>query len=222
MIHKIFWLWLPVAFFCVQIVLEVVLPHDVLSALHSESGPHELVQFIVILFAAILAGIILMMPQIRADKFLMGWVGIAFLASIYIAGEEMSWGQHIWNWSTPEYWHDINDQGETNLHNTSSWLDQKPRLVLTLGVIIGGLAIPLLRRFKPSALPERFQNIYPRSTMIPIAVSVVLLIILDEVDDAMKDVTLFERISEVEEIYLFYFVLLYLWDLRKALLAKSV
>src|SRR5262245_46267091 len=40
---------------------------------------------------------------------------------------------------------DINDQGETNFHNSSSWLDQKPRAVLLLGMIRGTIVHPLVK-----------------------------------------------------------------------------
>ncbi len=43
---------------------------------------------------------------------------IGALGSLYIAGEEMSWGQHFFHWNTPEYWAEVNRQQETNLHNT--------------------------------------------------------------------------------------------------------
>lgn len=44
-------------------------------------------------------------------------------------GEELSWGQWIFHWQTPDLWRQINVQGETNIHNlvmfnnnkTGSW-----------------------------------------------------------------------------------------------------
>lgn len=33
------------------------------------------------------------------------------------AGEEISWGQRIFGWGTPEGWSEMNAQAETNLHN---------------------------------------------------------------------------------------------------------
>ncbi|PWJ44973.1 hypothetical protein [Sediminitomix flava] len=36
---------------------------------------------------------------------------------LFIAGEEMSWGQRIWNVETNEFFQQYNLQGETNLHN---------------------------------------------------------------------------------------------------------
>lgn len=217
-LSKFWWFWIPLFLVIIQALLEMLLPQDVLASLLSEQGPHELLQFIIIAAAFFLALRLLMLFNVKENPFLGIWVGIAALASLYVAGEELSWGQHVMQWSTPEYWHALNDQGETNFHNTSSWLDQKPRLVLEIGVIVGGLIIPLLLRFKPKLLPERFAIIYPAATLSFIAMIVLGLTVLDKVDEALQGVQLMERASEVEEIFLFYFVLLYLFDLRGRIL----
>jgi len=39
------------------------------------------------------------------------------LACFYVTMEEISWGQRIFGWSSPEFFKDRNIQGETNLHN---------------------------------------------------------------------------------------------------------
>lgn len=54
-------------------------------------------------------------------------VGLTFLllggVSLGIAMEEMSWGQTIFNWGTPELFHAFNAQHETNLHNLAPFND---------------------------------------------------------------------------------------------------
>ena len=54
-------------------------------------------------------------------------VGVAFLLlgilSLGIAMEEMSWGQTIFNWGTPEIFNETNVQHETNLHNLAPFND---------------------------------------------------------------------------------------------------
>lgn len=67
------------------------------------------------------------------------WILLVTLGALYMAGEEISWGQWIFMWDTPEVFMEINDQHETNLHNTSSWMDQKPRLLLELWAIFGAI-----------------------------------------------------------------------------------
>ncbi len=71
------------------------------------------------------------------------WVLAWSLAAIYFAGEETSWGQWYFHWDTPELVTRFNDQGETNLHNMSSWLDQKPRALVELFIFVSGFLAPL-------------------------------------------------------------------------------
>lgn len=212
------WLWLviPILGVFAQIGIETFVAKEHLAALHSEFGPHEALQFFIILTATLLALFLLFKSQIRGTPFLFAWVGIAFICGVYVSGEELSWGQHIFEWGTPEYWENLNDQGETNFHNTSSWLDQKPRLLLEIGVLIGGIIIPTLQYFKVK-LPEKFDLIYPDPKVFVTSIIALFINIVDKIDDATKDVDLMARPSEVEEVYLFYFVLLYLIYFRKRL-----
>ena len=76
------------------------------------------------------------------------WMVLVTLGCVYFAGEDLSWGQHIIGWDTPEEIKAINDQQETNIHNISSWFDQKPRLLLELWIIIGGIFIAGWRKWK--------------------------------------------------------------------------
>lgn len=213
-LHKLWWLYIPLIALAVQIALEMTLSVPALARLHTEGGPHEILQFLLISAACLVAVRALFDPAVRADKWIAAWFVLAALCSFYVAGEEISWGQHILRWNTPEYWAVINDQNETNLHNTSAWLDQKPRIMLEIGVIAGGVLIPLLQKFRPSWLPARFAAVYPPAVLGVTAGIVLALKIADTVADSAH-VRLFERVSEVQELYLFYFVLLYLAALRR-------
>ncbi len=46
--------------------------------------------------------------------------GLVTLAAWFLTGEEISWGQRIFGWDTPEALDEINRQGETTLHNIHS------------------------------------------------------------------------------------------------------
>lgn len=213
---RIWWLWIPLAFMGVQILLEAFLPQEALAILHSENGPHELLQFLVMVAAVAVAVFTLVKMDLKTHKWLGAWVGLAAICCFYVAGEEVSWGQHFLQWTTPEFWTSVNDQQETNLHNTSSWLDQKPRLLLLIGVIAGGLILPLLQKYQPAVVPHRFSAIYPPGWLAVVAMLAVVVKVADKVGEAYG-LAVFERASEVEELYLFYFVLLYLLALKKRL-----
>ena len=95
----------------------------------------------------VVAGIAALRHRTRLPTgWLQAWVALVTLACVYLTGEELSWGQHLFGWSTPESLMAVNDQGETNLHNISSWLDQKPRMLLELFVLYGGIIRVLMRR----------------------------------------------------------------------------
>lgn len=213
MLKKFFFLLLPVLFLFWQLAFERSHSGAELAALMSENGPIELMQWVVITLAFL--GCLVTLPKIRVKQqpWLFAWVGIAALACLYISGEEVSWGQHFLNWDTPSYWAVVNDQQETNLHNTSSWLDQKPRLILMVGIILGGIIFPLLQKFKPGLLPRQFAVLYPSMLFMPIALLVIGPYAIDKVVD------IFARVSEVQELYMYYFILLYILVLRRRIVS---
>jgi hypothetical protein len=149
------------------------------------------------------------------------WVVMVLCGSIYFAGEELSWGQHLVGWQTPEYFETINDQEETNLHNVSSWFDQKPRLALEVWVLVGGIIVPLLN-LKRARTPDPGVEaawFWPPIECFPTAV----LAILVRLPERLK--TLFDveslgfelRFSEPQEYYFALFLALYLASIRRRL-----
>lgn len=57
-------------------------------------------------------------------KLLAGLAAFFTFLLIFIAGEELSWGQRLVGWDTPEFILENNEQGEFNLHNLSTQLFQ--------------------------------------------------------------------------------------------------
>ena len=51
---------------------------------------------------------------------------------MYYFLEEISYGQHLFFWSTPEFFIELNSQNETNFHNISNLLNELPRTFLLL------------------------------------------------------------------------------------------
>ena len=203
-----------------QIGIEILLPLDVKHRMMTENGPHEFAQFATLAIAALVALFTLIQMDRSHDKLMTGWVALALVCCIYVAGEEVSWGQHLFDWTTPEGWAALNDQGETNLHNTSACLDQKPRLLLEIGVIVGGLLVPLLRKLRPSALPPRFTAFYPGNLLVLPALGAEGTKITQTVCEELLGYHPFHRVSEVQELFFFIFVLAYLLTLRARLLAR--
>ena len=110
-----------------------------------------------------------------------GLFGLAFL---FGAGEEISWGQRLFNIESPEFFETYNAQGETNLHNTIIGDTKINKLVFGKGIgilllLYLAVLIPLYRK-----LP-RIKNLVDRFA-IPVAtnyqiVAYLLLVLLIQV-----------------------------------------
>lgn len=140
------WFWLPMGLVLLQLVVRYVSPeaYEIYILGERESGLVELLTPVA-LIPGVVFGILALrqrpgLPTLQSRV----WIAMVTLGAFYMAGEEVSWGQWLFHWSTPESFAAINDQNETNLHNTSAWLDQKPRLLLELWALIGAIRIWVL------------------------------------------------------------------------------
>lgn len=211
-----FTVFLPVTIFSLLLVLDKPFPDLFPSLTGSEYGFVENVQALLLLGSFCLASSIFLQNRSQYPCLIKIWLAPSIMALAFVFLEEISYGQHYFNWNTPEYWQRLNDQNETNLHNTSSWLDQKPRILLEAGVLIGGIIIPVLRRYKPQVLPEKLRVILPDSALFVTALLAILPRFYERVITAfgINDGLLFTRTSEVQELYFYYFALLYFIFLR--------
>jgi len=96
----------------------------------------------------ILVGIQNKFPQSRG--LLPSLLGIFF---VIVAGEEISWGQRIFDFSTPASMQATNTQGEFNFHNLQAfdkhkgWLNQ--HTILNIFVLLNGVIIPIVYWLSP-------------------------------------------------------------------------
>lgn len=206
---------LPVIIFLSQFIAA---PFMTYVSFYAESGPLEMLQAAVVSVACLIAAYLAFKVK---DKMLSAWAALAALCCFYVAGEELSWGQWLFHWTTPQEWAAINDQNETNFHNTSAWFDQKPRMILEIGVLVGGLIIPALRKWKPARLPAQFSDIYPDNIVVFTAMMALVIKIINFAGDVAGS-HFFWRGSEVMELMLYYFVLLYLIGLTRAWTRKGL
>ncbi len=215
------YLWVPVATAIVLILLGHQAGRFYDQYLGSEVGLLEAAHVVIPLIAVVYGIRILMLPQARRDPLIRPWIVLGILGCVYIAGEEASWGQHYIGWLTPEGWEALNDQGETNLHNTSSWFDQKPRTVLELGVIVGGIVVPLLALFRPQIRQGRFALFLPPLVCLPVAVIAEVAKFWERLrGHGLYDFLLFRRASEIQELYFVLFILFYLMVFHQRLRAQ--
>ncbi len=94
-----------------------------------ENGIVENLQLILLFFSmGFIFKTLIVCKNIRTKVLL----SIYFIGITYYFFEEMSWGQHFFKWSTPDYFETINSQNETNLHNINNLFNQLPRNLLLI------------------------------------------------------------------------------------------
>ncbi len=126
---------------------------ELLDALCREDGPFEYLTAILYLVAC---GLFVIAGLQRPMRPLWYW-GYAVLFFL-IAGEEISWGQRIFEVATPEGLNRVNVQGELNLHNLDG-VHQNIRAV-ACGVLLGiCFVVPILDRFGARSVSVSFKRL---------------------------------------------------------------
>jgi hypothetical protein len=100
----------------------------------------QVVALIVVLAACVSLAIALWRVDRRS---LAALYAVAAIGAMFVIGEEISWGQRILGFATPESLEDVNNQGETNIHNVGIVLR-----IFNLGVLAvcaAAMALPVLR-----------------------------------------------------------------------------
>jgi hypothetical protein len=138
------------------------------------------------------------------------WLGLVVLGLVYLLGEEISWGQHYFGWDTGGVFANINDQGETNFHNTEGgWLDQKPRAVLLLGMILGTIVHPLVK------WARKGRGLFDNPWWLAPTLASLAPVVFSQVAALPKRLDVLElfRWSEMEELFIYIFFITYLLSL---------
>ncbi len=210
---KIIWFVIPLFVALMPYVARIInLETD--RYMYSEFGIIENLT-VLFLFVTIIVCIMYLVSEKRFNfvgfKF---WMGLFLLGAIYYAGEEISWGQHFFGWETPEHWTNVNDQQETNLHNTSALFDQIPRSLLSLAALIGGVIVPIYRKVKQYTpnLDSLNYWLWPTSVCLPSALLALLVSWHEKVYeffDINIPIMLDIRAGETKECLLALFMMMY-------------
>jgi hypothetical protein len=183
-----------------------------------ELGAMETVQNLTLLIALVL--MIRLVFQAN-EPLLRYWTLLMAVGTFFLLGEEISWGQHYFGWATGGVFEQINDQGETNFHNSEGgWLDQKPRAILLFGMILGAVVHPLVKYFRNGR--GLFDNpwwLAPTLVCLPPVVFSQIGALPERIDDlndslnfwafSVQGFTNNYRSSEMEEVFLYAFFITY-------------
>lgn len=116
-------------------------------------------------FSLVAAGVFLPLLAYRLYK--TGHKAMALLYGVvaagvwFLAGEEISWGQRIFGWQTPEAMEAINRQGETTVHNIGGVQELVPAAMLLASLY--GACAPLIW----NAVRARRKNLRSAQLLIP-------------------------------------------------------
>ncbi|MEH6402324.1 MAG: hypothetical protein V7750_03050 [Sneathiella sp.] len=149
------------------------------------------------------------------------WMIFFAIGFLYIALEESSWGQHLFGWQTPDWLSDVNRQQETNIHNLfDKKIDRIPKAIIGALIFFAGVAWPLYCKFKgtPKNLPLWFTTLWPAKTTFTAALSFFLIWVIGR-SMVVTDFDTYNgqkvSFSELRELLITYFLLVYTWDLRR-------
>lgn len=124
------------------------------SRLAHEDGPVEWASAIALLLAALVAGLMLF-RQALAVRHSRGWLQLVAPAllvgfCIFVGMEEISWGQRLFGWQTPEWMAVHNQQNESNLHNFDTMIAEVVYHGMVVLLMLGlWLALPVGNRMRP-------------------------------------------------------------------------
>ena len=211
------WITLPIVATVALCAFSVIDKPTYGAYLQREGGILETLHSLLAFASAAVAARILFIREVRADPLITAWLALFVVGGIYLGGEEASWGQHYFGWQTPEEWAAINRQEETNLHNTSIWLDHVPRVAITLAIVLGGVVIPWMKLAGSRLLWERVDFVYPPLALISLAVLLLIGVIEDAIEastDILDNVFAFSS-GEMQENFIISFVFFYLLFLRR-------
>lgn len=207
---------LPLSLAAVAVVLAYTAPRWSTEVFLTEGwGPVEFSHFLIPLAATGVAVQALAALPRGTGLGLHLWLGALALGNLYIAGEEQSWGQHFFHWSTPDYWAELNRQHETNLHNVSSWLNHKPRVLLQLAIIFGAIVLPLTAaRGWFGGFRRRLALVLPGRSAWPLGWLAIFYMGWDHLAKNAGFPELSTRDAEMQETFIYGFLLVYAIGLR--------
>ena len=123
--------------------------------------------------------------QLYKKKLFIILIFFHFLGIIYFFLEEISYGQHFFNWETSKFFIDYNNKNETNFHNISNIFNEIPRSIVILWcsssfILIKYLPFPKLNR------NFLLNIIYPSNKLRNISILFLVFFIPDFITDKLN------------------------------------
>tara|TARA_B100001250_G_scaffold386872_1_gene383770 strand:- start:42 stop:770 length:729 start_codon:yes stop_codon:yes gene_type:complete len=141
----------------------------------NENGIVENLQIFFLIIATLNLFIFLKKPTIyKTSNFFIIFIYIYFIGLLYFFFEEISWGQHLFNWESPAFFENLNQQKETNFHNISNIFNEVPRTMLAIWCSLSFIAIKKMQEYKNLKL-----FVFPEYNLRKISFIILIVIIPD-------------------------------------------
>ena len=170
----------------------------------------ETAQFILMVVGFAIAVQLLFARYVRQRPFVLAVTILAAISCLYIGGEEVSWGQHLFFWEDASLITEENRSGEFGIHNMYSILEQAPRTTLEIGVYVGGILVPLWCAIVPRVRASRLALFLPAAILAVPALGALLFKFVDLLGHYSMIPLIVGRPSEAIEFYLYFFMMAYL------------
>lgn len=214
---RFWWLYVPLAFFATRYAIHLFSDsrNGLESWFRNETGVVENMTVLLLMIALGVA--ICTLCRFGKELHLCPKIFLLLycLGCIYYAGEETSWGQHWFGWETGDFFRKINDQQETNFHNTSVLLDRLPKAIISLLIFIGGIVAPLhyMMRKRRINYQNRLWWLMPTAVCLPTAVIASIATLPSKIERATDLKFYFDQAQETKELYIAIFILLFIISL---------
>ncbi|WP_420417335.1 hypothetical protein [Pacificispira sp.] len=188
--------WSPILFWsCIAVSPVFLLSHHGLlpDLLFAEDGPMEYLTVLLLVVSAAFAGLAARHPTLPKPDRILLWVFVGGM--LFLALEEISWGQRIFGIETPEALKESNVQGEINLHNLTVGWNEVVRMILAC---ILSAVLLLLPRDAVPGLRGRFMALKPDGRYLPL---IPILLASHLYDEWFEQVVSFAIVSYAWLIY---------------------
>lgn len=212
---------LPLILLGLHLLFMTILDEEGRFWFHSERGPTENITFLIFAASGVWALVLwkgskTIIPRMRWFLLLFG------VAAIFVALEEISYGQHYLGYDSPEWAEQYNKQKEVNLHNLGGDLmSVVMRRVAEIGLPFFGIIVPfVIMRYPVAYTPQDWTYyIMPRHELIMLLVLCVVIRVNYATGDGLFGVQRSDGLSELQELYWAMAGLIWVWIMSDRLAA---
>ena len=151
----------------------------------NENRVIEIIQVLFLFFTIIIfASILKLIKKKVSDELFIYLIYLYLICILYFFLEELSWGQHIFNWKSTSFFLINNNQGETNIHNISNLFDQLPRSLLLIWCIFPILIQKFISKIIRNEIYSKF--VFPSKELKYLSIILILFFLPDFIIDKMN------------------------------------